>query len=490
MREAHRLMAELERSPAREGKMFGVLVGATPDGESVVLRAFSGWSEGRPYAPGFVGPTRPARATAEAERRTLDALARLSGEIESIQTSTIEAAIAALHEQFDSRIDPLVAARKRKKRARAFARAYGVPESTEREFEAASQREGGRIRALRREKSAALAPLERDLEARIERRAHLRKKRRDRSRVLQRAMHETHGLVNFAGRYAKLEEFFAAGVPTGTGECCAPKLLHEAALRGIRPSGVAEFWWGPSPASRKREHRVFYPPCEEKCVPILGHLLCGLNAPAPGVAVLHEEDEFLVVEKPAGLLSVPGRGSAHADCAETRLSLLHPGEFIRAVHRLDQATSGILVLARSPEAHRRLGAAFAEGCVEKRYLARVSGIVEPAEGEIRLPIGADPSARPLRKIDEQGRMAITRFEVHSRGDSTTDVWLYPQTGRTHQLRIHCASPEGLGAPIVGDPLYGQPIAGMPLHLHAERIVLPRRDGNSFEVVARRPRGWM
>lgn len=470
--------------------MFGVLVGAARSGERIVLRAFSGMSEGRPYAPGFVGPTRPFAATADEERETLHTLGRLSEEIASIDTSALEEEIAGIRARFDPQIEALVADRKAQKAVRAEARASGVPSSTALAFEAESQREGGRLRALRRERADALAPLEREHGSLTERGARLRRERREHSRTLQRAMHDTHGLVNFAGRYAKLEEFFASGVPTGTGECCAPKLLHEAALRGIRPTGVAEFWWGPPPGNGGREHERFYSACREKCEPILGHLLCGLEDPRAPIEVLHEDADMVVVDKPSGLLSVPGRGSNHADCVETRLSLLRPGEFLRAAHRLDEATSGVLVLARSPEALKEIHAAFASGHVRKEYLARVDGRVAADSGEIRLPIGLNHADRPRRVVDwTRGRDALTRFEVVARAGSTTDLRLEPETGRTHQLRVHCASKEGLAAPIVGDPLYGTSTPGVPLHLHAARVAIPRAHGPLIEVSAPAPRGW-
>ena len=474
--------------------MFGVLVGVRPDGTRAELRAFSGMLNGRPFAPGFVGPTRPGGPTAAAERATLAALTALGREIEAVDVGGAQRALARARARFDHRIDELVAERRRQKQVRAAERARlrsddPVDRQRRAELVRISQREGARLRALRGERRGALQPLETIVARRRARRDRMRAERRRRSRALQAAMHASHGLVNFAGRYARLEQLFpATGIPTGTGECCAPKLLHEAALRGIRPSGLAEFWWGPPPAGGGREHTRFHPPCAEKCAPLLGHLLCGLDAPQPPLEVLYEDDDLLAIDKPAGLLSVPGRTSATADCVETRLALLRPEEgVLRAAHRLDQATSGVLIVARSEESYRRLAAAFAAGRAEKEYRARVAGPVRVDAGEIRLPLRADPAARPRQVVDHAGgRAALTRFRVLARSADATDLLLRPTTGRTHQLRVHCAHPEGLGTPIVGDALYGA-APGPRLVLHAWRLRLPHpRTGRPLELCAPLP----
>lgn len=482
---------EDDRRFGREGKMIGILCGTAQDGTDVCLRAFSGMVNGNPYAEGFAGPTRPHALTAEAESETLRTLRRLSAEIASIDLRPAESALVEAKAHFDREIDRLATARARGKAARAEVRASGATDADLAALEATSQREGGRLRALRAERKRALDPLERELADLSARRTRLRRERRARSRALQSSMHAVHGLVNFAGRYAKLDEFFASGVPTGTGECCAPKLLHEAALRGIRPTGGAEVWCGPPPPSGGRARGSLYPPCEEKCAPILGHLLCGMASPEPPIAVLFEDDDLVAVDKPPGLLSVPGRTSNRADCVETRLSLLRPGEFLRAAHRLDQATSGVLLLARSLDIYRELGRGFAEGRIEKEYRARVHGVVRSDHGEIRLPLAPDPENRPRQRVDHAGgRDARSTFRVLVRRETTTDLELRPRTGRTHQLRIHCASAEGLGAPIVGDRLYGRDDAAARLHLHAGRIALVHpRTGARLEIGTARPDPW-
>lgn len=482
-------MAELasDRRFGREGKMFGVLVGRDPRGRDVRLRAFSGMLDGHPWADGFVGPTRPGRLTEAAERSTLEALQRIERELAAIDVGSLERRHATTKARFDEEIAPLVQDRLQQKRSRAELRRRGLPPARLADLDAISRREGGRIRALRRERRRALEPIEAALAERRRRRDTLRRERRRRSRQLQDEMHASHGLVNFAGRHASLASLFPGGIPTGTGECCAPKLLHEAALRGVRPEGAVEFWWGPAPPGGGREHRRAYGPCREKCSPILGHLLCGHESPAPPIEILHEDEDLLVVNKPAGLLAVPGRGLAHADCVETRLSLLRPGSFVRAPHRLDEATSGVLVLARSARAHRLVSRAFADGRVEKEYRARLDGCVARDSGVLRLPLRPDVADRPRQVVDlVGGRPARTRYAVLTRRGDATDVRLHPETGRTHQLRVHCASTLGLGAPILGDALYGRG-RDVRLWLHAARLVLPHpRTGDPLEIVAAAP----
>lgn len=501
IRAARGLMARLRDDPrfGHEGKMMGVLVGRAADGTRRELHAFSGMIDGNPSAHGFVGPTRAGILTADAEKATLAQLTALSHEIEAIDVAGAERALVEARAAFDARLSSLGRARLRARRARAERRAALEAESRDApeelaEMIAASQREGGRIRALRRERREAIEPLAATLEHRRETRRRLRAKRRDISRTLQLDMHASHGLLSFSGRHARLEEFFVDGtrIPAGTGECCAPKLLQEAALLGIRPTGAAEFWWGPPPPAGGREHGAFYPPCEEKCDPILGHLLCGLERPAAPVTVLYEDDDLLAIDKPAGLLSVPGRGTRGADCVETRLALLRPEDpFLRAVHRLDQATSGVLLLARSESAHRALSGAFAGGLVHKEYRARVAGHVARDRGTIRLPLRPDVEDRPRQVVDPaRGRPAVTQYRVVERCHDRTELALWPRTGRTHQLRVHCAHDGGLGAPILGDTLYGSAEDAARLFLHATDLAIPHpRTGHRLDLQAPLPNDW-
>lgn len=203
-----------------------------------------------------------------------------------------------------------------------------------------------------------------------------------------------------------------------------------------------------------------------------------LYAPPPGPpVVLHEDDDILVVAKPSGLLSTPGKGAEHADCLISRLNALYPEATL--VHRLDCATSGIMVFARNRAAHRHLGLQFERRKLAKSYVARVWGTVEGEEGVIDKPLCCDWPNRPRQMVDfENGRAALTRWRVEDREPNATRVRLLPETGRSHQLRVHMAD---LGHPILGDALYAEDApfeAASRLQLHAETLTIHHPDGGA------------
>jgi tRNA pseudouridine32 synthase/23S rRNA pseudouridine746 synthase len=187
-------------------------------------------------------------------------------------------------------------------------------------------------------------------------------------------------------------------------------------------------------------------------------------------SVIYIDDHMLVAEKPAGLLSVPGRLPEHKDCLITRLQILYPDAL--TVHRLDMATSGLMVFARGSEAHRTLSKAFANRQVDKRYTAVVAGELA-GDGEVDLPLINDWPNRPLQMVDHAtGKPSLTRYRIIGRGESTTRIELEPVTGRTHQLRVHMMA---IGHPILGDDFYAPPeieALSARLLLHAERLSLP------------------
>ena len=259
--------------------------------------------------------------------------------------------------------------------------------------------------------------------------------------------------------------------PGGTGDCCAPKLLQYAYQQGLKPVCMAEFWWGATTHTELRQHLNYYPACRGKCKPILTWMLQGLDVdPNPelqGVAHLelntvYEDNDIVVVDKPSGMLSVPGRIDDYS--VETVMRQRYPDAMI--VHRLDMGTSGLLIVAKSSEAYHPLQEQFIKHQVKKKYVAMLEGRGKKEEvgGTVSLPLRPDPMNRPRQMVDmEHGKRAVTDYEFLS--DDL--VALYPQTGRTHQLRIHCAHPDGLGRPIVGDELYGT--KGERLMLHASEI---------------------
>ena len=298
--------------------------------------------------------------------------------------------------------------------------------------------------------------------------------------------------VNTAERTAK--ESLAASLlpPSGAGECCEPKLLQYAFLHGYKPISMAMFWWGPSPKTVIRQHGNYYPACNGKCKPILEWMLEGIDVDdkecdrtnnetetvlSEGLKILYEDDYLAVVVKPSDMLSVPGKG-----CQPSVYSILSERWKGKSdafmVHRLDMATSGLLVVARTSEVHKALQAQFIERTVKKKYVALLPlSVLEkqlPAEGRIELPLSPDPDDRPRQRVDRtNGKQSITEYRFigqttyGKKALEAVKIALYPLTGRTHQLRVHCAHPDGLGTPIIGDNLYGQ--RAERLWLHAEHL---------------------
>ncbi len=276
--------------------------------------------------------------------------------------------------------------------------------------------------------------------------------------------------------------------PGGTGDCCAPKLLQYAYQQGLNPLCMAEFWWGAATKTELRQHLNYYPACRGKCKPILTWMLQGLDVdPDPEtlslqqmeLPVVYEDEWLLVVNKPSGLLSVPGRIGQYS--VETIMQERYPDSMV--VHRLDMGTSGLLIVAKTQDVYRALQEQFVKHQIRKKYLAvlyenstsqrsanhssfNIQHSTLPAKGRISLPLRPDPMNRPRQIVDlEHGKQAVTDYEFLS--DRVVALW--PQTGRTHQLRIHCAHPDGLGCPIVGDELYGTRQQGQRLMLHAAEL---------------------
>ena len=298
--------------------------------------------------------------------------------------------------------------------------------------------------------------------------------------------------VNTAERTTK--ENLAASLlpPSGAGECCEPKLLQYASLHGYKPISMAMFWWGPSPKTEIRQHGNYYPACNGKCKPILEWMLDGIDvdykdcnrtdyetelALSERLKIRYEDDYLAVVVKPSGLLSVPGKG-----CQPSVYSILKERwkgkSDVFMVHRLDMDTSGLLVVARNTEVYKALQAQFIGRSVKKKYVALLPlSVLEkqlPAEGRIELPLSPDPDDRPRQRVDRtNGKPATTEYRFIGKTTygkealEAVKIELYPLTGRTHQLRIHCAHPDGLGSPIIGDNLYGQ--RAERLWLHAEHL---------------------
>ena len=307
----------------------------------------------------------------------------------------------------------------------------------------------------------------------------LKEERKQRSIALQQWIFRQFRLLNARGEEQDInqifEETFHRNPPAGTGECAAPKLLQHAYSNGLKPIAMAEFWWGDSPKGEIRRHGYYYPACRHKCEPILNFMLQGLevepnplltsNTDSTQLETVYEDEYLLVVNKPAGMLSVPGKtGQASV---LTILQERYPdatGPLL--VHRLDMDTSGLLLVAKDKETHTLLQKQFEGRSVKKRYVALLDGMpqAKEAKGFIRLPLRPDFENRPLQMVCfEYGKPAVTRYEIIA----PNRIAYYPETGRTHQLRVHSAHRDGMNCPIVGDPLYGQRSDRM--YLHAERL---------------------
>ena len=473
------------------GKMFGVLVVQTTDGNLGYLAAFSGKLGGKNHHPGFVPPVFDLLDEQGFYRRGEEELNALNRRIAQLEQ---DADLAAWQERLEKArqeaVAELEAEKQRAKVAKADRderrrQAAGAPE-TEQQVLAeslmqASRYDHFRMKDLKRHWKALLENLEQQAAARQNDLQTLKNQRREKSAALQQHIFDHYFFLNQAGERKSLADIFqrnaAAPPPAGAGECAAPKLLQYAFLHRLKPIALAEFWWGESPAGEIRKHGQFYPACRGKCEPILAHMLEDMPldpnplqsniAPPEDPEIVYEDDFLAVVHKPAAMLSVPGKQAS--DSVLLRMKRRYPdatGPLL--VHRLDMGTSGLLLVAKTAEVHKALQAQFLSRSVKKRYVALLEGTLQAENGVIDLPLRVDLDDRPRQMVCyTHGKSARTEWEVAARGEGVTRVHFYPITGRTHQLRVHAAHPSGLNAPILGDELYGT--KGTRLHLHAERL---------------------
>lgn len=473
------------REELQTGKMFGVLVVRTPAGEVGYLAAFSGNLAGKNVHPFFVPPIYDLLQPDGFFRQEEERINEINARIRTLQASpALEDARSRLQSTIEYCDFVLQAAKdlmKKRKEERDRLRQFPLTEEEtallikeSQHMKAAHKLTKKSLRSILEEDQAKVDQLEQEIE-------QLKQERKRRSAALQRKLFEQIRILNARGEVKDLCELFAptyqGAPPAGAGECAAPKLLQYAYQHQLEPIAMAEFWWGDSPKTEIRHHGYYYPACKGKCEPILHHMLQGLRVDEnPLLAdshqetkldILYEDDYLLVINKPEGMLSVPGKGDV--DSVYQRLSILYPeatGPII--VHRLDMATSGLLLAAKTKEAHQNLQAQFKNRTIQKRYIALLEGEVPQDEGEIRLPLCPDPLDRPRQIVSEEfGKPAFTRYRVLERTSGKTLIAFYPQTGRTHQLRVHAAHPLGLHCPILGDELYGR--KAERLYLHAEYL---------------------
>lgn len=477
-----------------EGKMYGILLVELPNGERRVLKAFSGLLQGQSRVAGWVPPIPGREQLILAETLTLEKLEAIKQELIALKQLPERQHYETQVTEFTQRLQEMSDRHILRKQQRHIKRQHlyqtlageALTLALE-ELDAESRLDGIERRQLKRQRDAMLQPLQQFVEQADRRMHQLKQQRKALSRQLQTQMHATYSLTNFSGKSASLQALgLGTGLPTGTGECCAPKLLHYAATQKLKPLAMAEFWWGSPSANQDKVQGQFYGACVERCQPLMGFLLSGLSQDEGSaesdsleqiLPILYEDEWLIAVNKPPGLLSVPGRYRDRQDSVLSRLCHLLPdGMGLTAVHRLDQETSGILLLARDPQTHRQLSQQFQQRQVEKVYEAVLSGLLRCKQGAIALPLWGDPQNRPYQIVhEERGKPSETRFQVMEMTNNTTRVELIPLTGRTHQLRVHAADSRGLGIPILGDRLYGCQAIAHRLHLHARelRIVHPQ-----------------
>lgn len=342
-----------------------------------------------------------------------------------------------------------------------------------------SQFQKAEFRRIKKKFQAFILPLQQFADKNNEDITAMKQQRRKQSDNLQQWLF-SHFLVSDShGKTDSLLNIFKEAIgripPSGAGECCEPKLLNYAFTHQLRPLSMAMFWWGESPKGEIRLHKHFYPACQGKCKPILDWMLRDVDIePNPleqadqrTIKILYEDEMLAVIYKPEGMLSVPGK-SGRASVASLMRQHWPTADSPLIVHRLDMATSGLMIVAKNKRAHYLLQKQFKDHTVKKKYVALLERPIDKNDGVVNLPIRPDLQDRPRQMVDyKNGRQAFTRYHVVEIKNGKTRIELYPETGRTHQLRVHCASPLGLNAPIVGDRLYGHPADR--LYLHAESI---------------------
>ncbi len=524
------------------GKMFGVLVVEYKDEEGALQRgflaAYSGLLGGRNDWQYFVPPVFDAQQPDGHFKRTEREISAINREISAIEHDPQYLQSVAQHEETMKRLQAEVEALKVEvdaaKARRDARRKSGEPLSEEEQAEMVRESQFMKAELRRRKAMEQAESTFHNPHATLLK--SLQRKRKQMSDELQRWLFAAYRMLNAKGEERDLIDIFReythAMPPAGAGDCCAPKLLQYAYQHRLRPVCMAEFWWGESPASEIRHHLHYYPACRSKCLPILTHMLKGLDvAPNPLAQkrhtaeprVLYADEYILVVDKPAGMLSVPGKAEDSASVsveeyfANNSKLKTQNSKFLKAAHRLDMDTSGLLVLARTEQAYVELQRQFASRETVKRYEAVLCGVPkhttphstfhndvpEPITQNsklkiqnsstqpdgcleaISLPLIADINDRPRQRVDmEHGKPALTLYNIvevrvadantavayttKKADKSLTLVHLYPKTGRTHQLRVHCAHPQGLACPILGDPLYGTERADR-MYLHAAEL---------------------
>ncbi|ADR22151.1 RNA pseudouridine synthase [Marivirga tractuosa] len=472
------------------GKMYGVLVVQNQSGELGYLTSFSGQDYDGDPPVNFVPPIYDRLELKGFYKKGEEELVKINRKIKQLEEDrNFNKLMAELKEQSKKSNLELKSAQEKKQMAKALRkekREEGMvnlsPEAFDKldeQLRKESINEDYNYKKLNKGWKKKIASIQSKVavyESQIQR---LKKERKQRSIKLQKQIFDQYQFLNVKGQRKGLEEIFEPLVypPSGAGDCALPKLLQYAFVSQYKPIAMGEFWWGKAPKSELRKEGRFYPACSGKCKPILGHMLKGLNleddpllqytAEDKVIEKLYEDEQIVVIVKPAGLLSIPSKEIK--DSVLTRMQKTYPkatGPLL--AHRLDKMTSGIMLISKDLDSHKFLQKQFMDKTIQKRYCAVLEGTLDKSEGEVNLPLAVDEDNRPMQKVDfESGRKALTKWRLISNNDKKSMVTFIPVTGRTHQLRVHAAHPKGLDAPIIGDTLYGN--KAERLMLHAEYI---------------------
>ncbi len=499
---ADELKAFLKEIDLKVGRMFGVLVAEhvpSHSGSTDVKRhhlwAYSGTepmtTDDERFAPLLHNIRQKLPHFADGEQCVHEMTLELEALRANPKLGELRSALAEKLQVAEADIREIRQTLKANKNQRHQEREPGISDAQEEVFQKESLADKAWLRNARiywQEQCAWIEAELQDLEEHIDRLEH---ERRELTVALQKDWFESYTVKNCTGDEASLYELFTnfngQSPPAGAGECAGPKLIAAAYKEGLTPVAMAEFWWGPLPKKAIRREGKFYPACRGRCEPILNFMLGGLlTEPDPmrqaqvcdePLRYIRIKQDYAVVHKPHGMLSVPG--NIEGESVLTLVQKDYPeatGPII--VHRLDQATSGLMIVTFNERAHHYFQKLFVRRYIRKTYLALLEGELENDEGIIELPLAADPVDRPRQIVDvESGKPSITRWKKLSVENGRTWVHFFPETGRTHQLRVHAAHPQGLNTPIVGDALYGTP--SDRLYLHAEKLAF--RDMYKEEV---------
>ncbi|CAL2105183.1 tRNA pseudouridine32 synthase / 23S rRNA pseudouridine746 synthase [Tenacibaculum sp. 190524A02b] len=457
------------------GKMFGVLVVKDVQENLGYLCAFSGKLADKTIHKHFVPPVYDILQPNGFYLKTEEQLNNINKEILSIENSTTYLTAKQQYLTLKNEYDKLLVTErfkiKERRKQRRTLNEIDNQKNINEEFY---------LKEYALYLNDKLAPCQKIYSQLQKKTTKLSKQRAELSATLQQKIFEHYRFLNAQQQTQNLLQLFESNptlIPAGAGDCCAPKLFQYAFQHQLKPIALAEFWWGAPLATSIRKHLHYYPACTGKCKPILSFMLQGL--PVAKNSLLHslnqpqyldifyEDESLAIVNKPEEFLSVAGKEIKHT------IESLAKKQFPNAtgpliVHRLDMSTSGVLVIAKTKEAHQKLQKQFIEKTVQKRYVALLNGVITQQKGTINLPLRVDLNDRPKQLVCyEHGKKAITYWEIISTDNSQTKIYFYPVTGRTHQLRVHAAHHLGLNTPIVGDDLYGT--KANRLHLHAEYI---------------------